>query len=158
MSDAEEDSYDELEVLQGELNAPPPPPPKDPWEFVCKVDTCNLPFANFRALRAHSGKVHPTQSYSDLPHKCTASDCSKAYASSGNLARHMTSAHPGGKDPRPHKCPECDNKYAGLTDLKGHQARIHGVFRCTATRCGFECRAEEELVGHRAVSYPVLVE
>ena len=120
--------------------------------YKCLVSDCGKYFASQGGLTSHTSKFHLSDEQKS--YKCYVEGCGKAYTTDAGLSYHVNAKHPEGGDPAPHKCLAAGCGYAGskLKELKYHQGLAHGIWRCSAYSCDFECGDWEVLGQHRAVS------
>ena len=126
--------------------------------FKCNVDGCDKLYSSQGALSSHQASKH----LADRTHtfKCLKKGCGETYASEIGLTIHTRKVHSQGENPssESYKCSVEGCQYIGSlpNHLKRHQSTAHGIWRCSAHSCEFECDNHEQLSAHREV-YAIII-
>lgn len=120
----------------------------DDNDHLCPHPGCHKSFASKTGLDNHF-RVHLTDS--DKPFIYPHPGCDMRYTGKRAVDRHYNLKHTDQSNWLNCPAEECDASFPEERQLKLHQVE-HGVFRCTATRCVYECDSEQELYNHREVS------
>ncbi|ESZ93241.1 hypothetical protein SBOR_6397 [Sclerotinia borealis F-4128] len=114
--------------------------------YRCQHAGCDKSYSTQPGLNNHL-KTHFTDE--EKPFICSHPGCTKRYAQKKGVDYHFKFAH---QDKTTwFRCPTlgCDTSFFGERQLKFHQ-ESHGIFRCTANRCVYQCNSKAELLEHRA--------
>ncbi|KAJ8071900.1 hypothetical protein OCU04_002207 [Sclerotinia nivalis] len=141
-----DDSPSEEESVSPSPSSPSPTPTTaDDNDHRCAHPGCDRSFAS-KAGRDNHFRIHLTDA--DKPFICPHPGCDMRYTGKRGADRHYNLKHTDRSNW--FNCPaaECDASFSEERQLKLHQVE-HGVFRCTAIRCVYECDSEQELYNHR---------
>ncbi|KAF7863106.1 hypothetical protein EAF04_007189 [Stromatinia cepivora] len=141
-----DDSPSGEESLSPRPSSPSPTPTTpDDNDHQCTHSGCGKSFAS-KAGRDNHFRIHLTDA--DKPFICPHPGCDMRYTGKRGADRHYNLKHTDQSNW--FSCPAagCAASFSEERQLKLHQVE-HGVFRCTATRCVYECDSEQELYNHR---------